>query len=87
MSESQPCPSNKLPLKKAPKVGDLIRVDNRDRAFGSNQSYLMATFKLENGEEFFALLTDAEVDKMRKRAMRNPEDLIAAGRKRRFFWN
>jgi len=66
-------------------LGRVSRVDNKERKFGSAQTYLI--FKVEHdgesvdgfgvGEQEILMATDKEMQEMRERAQANPEDVEA----------
>ena len=66
-------------------LGRVMRIDNKERRFGSAQNYLVVQVEHDgnavegtsNGEEEVLLMTDHEFEKMRDRARANPEDVKA----------
>lgn len=60
------------------RLGHLQRVKNLHRTFGSDTHYVRVRLQEESGEEFTALLTDADLREIRSRADRNPEDVATA---------
>ena len=60
--------------------GRLIEVDNKDRKFGSAESYIAVQVEDENGSnERCILFTVDEIKKAHERAKKNPEDLTEKG--------
>ena len=60
--------------------GRLISVDNKNRTFGSAESYIAIQVEdSDGGNERCLLFTDAEIAKAEERAKRNPEDLTEKG--------
>lgn len=58
------------------KAGRLIRVNNKDRKFGSALEYIALWVEDSNGKnERCLLFTEDEIKKAEERANRNPEDL------------
>jgi len=58
------------------RMGHLLRVPNEDRRFGSWKEYYCTKLQMPDGEEFYALLTEADVKRIRERAEANKEDLV-----------
>lgn len=56
-------------------LGKPFRVKNEKRKFGSNEEYWAIQIENENGEEEVLLITNWELDRMRSRAKKNPEDV------------
>lgn len=50
-------------------------VDNKDRKFGSSQTYYPVHIITESGTEINALFTDDQIATAIQRALRNPEDI------------
>lgn len=66
-------------IKKAKRIGDLQRVDNTQRKFGSDRSYWFARLQYPDGTEFPLLFTEKQLEVAAARAKSNPEDLLKAG--------
>ncbi len=64
---------------KAKRIGDLQQVDNAQRKFGSLQEYWFTRLQYPLGTEVPLLFTEAELLRAQARALKNPEDLLAAG--------
>ncbi len=64
---------------KAKRIGDLQRVDNTKRKFGSDREYFFARLQQPSGHEQAYLFTADQLVKAAARAASNPEDLLAAG--------
>jgi len=66
-------------------LGRVMRFDNKERRFGSDQNYLVVQVEHDGkaikdtstGEEEVLLMTDHEFETMRDRARANPEDVKA----------
>lgn len=64
--------------------GRLIEVENKDRKFGSAESYIAVQVEDADGtNERCILFTQDEINKAYERAKKNPEDLTEKG----FFTN
>ncbi len=64
---------------KAKRIGDLQRVENTRRRFGSDKTYYFTRLQFPTGEEAQLLFTFDQLRRAAERATRNPEDLLAAG--------
>jgi len=58
------------------RMGKLIRVPNKARRAGANESYLLTKVQLPGGKENYVLLTDHQIKVAINRAGKNPEDVI-----------
>lgn len=58
------------------RIGDLVKVPNTKRKFGSAAHYYHVRVQYEDGCEGKLLLTDHEVSRTSIRAIKNPEDCI-----------
>lgn len=56
------------------KKGEIVRVENKDRKFGSQKEY-HAVHCVQNGLPVALLLTQNQLDDAVKRAMENQEDI------------
>jgi len=59
----------------AKRLGDLQRVPNTNPHWAANDHYNYIRVELESGQEIPLLLSDAEVERAHKRALKNAEDL------------
>lgn len=66
--------------KYAKRIGDLQKVSNKARKFGSSKEYFYVRLQSPNGEENEYLFTENEIFQARKRAQINPEDLLKLSR-------
>jgi hypothetical protein len=74
-----------------PKMGELVRVENKERRFGANDHYYCC--KLQNGdtplklgdttlepdEEAYLLFTEHQLEVALVRSTKNPEDIAKVG--------
>ena len=58
------------------RMGKLVRVPNKAKKFGANESYLLTKLQRPRGAEFYALFTDHQIEVALRRARKNPEDVI-----------
>lgn len=66
--------------KYAKRIGDLQKVSNKSRKFGSSKEYFYVRLQYPDGEEKEHLFTENEVFKACQRAQINPEDLLKVSR-------
>lgn len=59
----------------APRIGDLIRVENKNPKPAANGSYLGIRIQLEDGTETWAFFTDSQIKAGIERARKNNEDI------------
>ena len=59
----------------APRIGDLIRVENKNQKSSANRSYLAIRLQLEDGTETWAFFTDSQIKDGIERARKNNEDI------------
>lgn len=68
------------------KNGRILRVSNKKKKFGANESYLSLWVEDSNGgNERCLLFTDYELSKAEQRAKKNPEDLTKKNILRNLF--
>jgi len=72
-------------IEKSKRMGDLQKVDNKDRKFGSNSEYYYIRVQRENNDEVALLFTEHEIKVALDRAEKNTEDLPEVGKIRDFF--
>jgi len=60
------------------RLGDINKINNKNRKFGSSDMYYHVRVQFSNGEEKFLLLTENQVVTGIIRADKNPEDEIKA---------
>lgn len=51
------------------------KVDNTDRKFGASLEYFPVKIVKNDGQEFWAMFTESEIDKAIERAVKNKEDI------------
>jgi len=56
------------------RIGDLVRVENQEREFGSSDHYYAIRVQFPDGPESTLLLTERELLTAHHRAAKNPED-------------
>ena len=63
----------------AKRIGDLQIVPNEKRKFGSDNAYFFVRLQYPSGKEDSHLFTLDQLEVSKRRALKNPEDLLAAG--------
>jgi len=61
--------------KKRVNIGELITVENKRKWFSAAATYYATILKLPTGQNISLLMTHKEMQKLRDRARKNPEDL------------
>ena len=76
---------------KTVKPGQFVRIKNKDKRMGAASYYNQFTIKSQDGNRYETFLaTDKELERMKARAVKNPEDIIPleiTTRRKSKFWH